>query len=171
MRLRTIQNSEDFRANIRKKIDSKLNNPKASGNLEKGIFNYALKEADNRKIIKKWDNEFFVQIYLDHLKSILINLNDKWINAINNGELQSHKFAFMTHQEFDYDRWAQMIDIKCKRDKNKFEVNIAAATDTFTCRKCKGNKCTYYTQQTRSADEATTIFVQCISCGNRWKTS
>jgi DNA-directed RNA polymerase subunit M/transcription elongation factor TFIIS len=171
MSLRTIENPENFRANIRKKIDQKLNNEKASLNLEKGIFNYTLKEADNRKIVKKWDNKFFVQIYLSHLRSILINLNDKWIDAINSGEIQSHKLAFMNHQELDYDRWAQMIDTKSKRDKNKFEVNMEASTDTFTCRKCKSKKCTYTTMQTRSADEPSTIFVTCLQCGNRWKTS
>ena len=41
MSLRTIENSDIFRDNIRKKIDKKLNNEKASLNLEKGIFNYA----------------------------------------------------------------------------------------------------------------------------------
>lgn len=112
-----------------------------------------------------------MQIYLNHLRSILINLNDKWIAAINSGEIQSHKLAFMNHQELDYDRWAQMIDMKSKRDKNKFEVNIAASTDTYTCRKCKNNQCTYYQMQTRSADEPMTLYISCVCCGNRWKTS
>ena len=169
MSLRVIENPENFRINIRKQIDKKLNNEKASLNLEKGIYNYTLKEAENRKIVKKWDNKFFVQIYINHLKSILSNLNTKWIESINNGEIQSHKLAFMTHQELDYDRWAQMIEVKSKRDKNKYETNLAAATDTFTCRKCKNNQCTYYQMQTRSADEPMTTFVTCIPCGNRWK--
>ena len=68
-------------------------------------------------------------------------------------------------------KWAPLIELKSKRDKHKFEVNMAAATDTFTCRKCKGKNCTYYLQQTRSADEPMTIFVQCLDCGTRWKTS
>jgi transcription elongation factor S-II len=170
MSLRTIENPEIFRANIRKNICKKLNDEKASLNLEKGVFNYALKEADNRKIVKKWDNKFFVQIYLNHLKSILDNLNDKWMEEIKNGSIQSHKLAFMTHQELNHDRWGELIDAKSKRDKNKFEVNMAASTDTFTCRKCKGKKCTYMSVQTRSADEPSTIFVTCLDCGNRWKT-
>jgi DNA-directed RNA polymerase subunit M/transcription elongation factor TFIIS len=171
MSLRKIENPDNFRANIKNKINNKLNNEKASLNLEKGIFNYTLKEADRLKIVKKWDNKFFVEIYLNHLRSILNNLTDKWIETINNGEIQSHKIAFMNHQELNHEKWSELIDTKSKRDKNKFEVNMAAATDTFTCRKCKGNKCTFYTQQTRSCDEATTIFVQCILCNNRWRTS
>ena len=171
MSLRIIEKSDNFRANIRKHLDKKLNNENASLNLEKGIYNYALKEADNRKIVKKWDNKFFVQIYLNHLKSILTNLNAKWIEEINNGSIQSHKLAFMTHQELNHEIWAEMIEIKSKRDANKFENNMAAATDTFTCRKCKGKNCTYYAQQVRSADEPMTIFVTCLDCGTRWKTS
>ena len=39
----------------------------------------------------------------------------------------------------------------------------------YTCRKCKGNKTTHYAMQTRSADEPMTVFVGCLTCGNRWR--
>lgn len=169
MSSRKIENSEQFRSNIRAKINEKLNNEKHSSNLEKGIFNYALKEADQRKIVKKWDNKHFVQIYLDRLRSIYTNLNDNIIEQINSEDIKAHVVAFMTHQELNPEKWQELIDKKIIKDKNKFESNLEASTDTFTCRKCKSNKCTFYQQQIRSSDEPMTTFVQCIDCGNRWK--
>lgn len=169
MLYKKIENPDVFRANIQKILSEKFNDKKHGVNLEKGIFNFTLKESEQRKIVKKWDNKHFVLIYTSHLKSILTNLNDKLIEEVNNGLLQPHKIAFMNHQELDHDRWAELIEIKSKRDKNKFEMNMAASTDTFTCRKCKGKNCTYYLMQTRSSDEPMTCYTSCLDCGNRWK--
>ena len=52
--MRNIENPEKFRANIRSKINDILHNQNISTNLEKGIYNWTLKEATNRKVIKKW---------------------------------------------------------------------------------------------------------------------
>ncbi len=41
----------------------------------------------------------------------------------------------------------------------------------FVCRKCKGVRTTHYALQTRSSDEPMTIFVCCLNCGNRWRTT
>jgi transcription elongation factor S-II len=164
-----IENPEKFRSNIVNKLNAKIDNVKNSANLEKGIFNYSLKEAEQRKVLKKWDNNRFVKIYLDRLRTIYLNLNNNIIEQINSGIMKVHKIAFMTHQEMAPERWSKLIETKIKRDKNKFETNVEAATDTFTCRKCKSKKCTYYQMQTRSADEPMTTFVTCIECGNRWK--
>jgi transcription elongation factor S-II len=165
-----IENPEKFRSNIRSKLDEILKNEKNSINLEKGIFNFALGEAKNRKVVKKWDNPYFVQLYVDHLRSIFTNLNNPHIlEQLNSGSIKAHTIAFMTHQEMRPEKWDELITAKSKRDQNKFENNLEAATDTFTCRKCKSNKCTYMQLQLRSADEPMTTFVTCLSCGNRWR--
>ena len=171
MSLNKVENSESFRSNIRQRLDEILKNEKNSLNLEKGIFNYSLKEADQRKIVKKWDNKQFIQIYVDRLRSIMINLKGQVLQQIKDGTIKAHVVAFMTHQELSPERWSVMIETKTKRDKNKFETTISASTDLFTCRKCKGNQCTYYQMQTRSADEPMSVYISCILCGNRWKTS
>jgi len=169
--MRTISDPEVFRNNIKEKLSLLLNNEGHAKNLEKGIYNYSLKEATNRKIIKKWDNAFFVQIYTDRIRSIYLNLqnNKSLIEFLNNNEIKPHQIAFMTHQELNPEKWDKLIQLKMKRDKYKYETNLEAATDTFKCRKCYSNKCTYYQMQTRSADEPMTTFVTCINCGNRWK--
>ena len=171
MSIRTIDKPEEFRSNIRNKICERLHDESHSRNLEKGIFNYALKEADLQKVVKKWDNRQFVQLYLDRLRSIMCNLSEDIIAHINDGTLKPQVVAFMTHQELCQDKWAVLIDKKSKRDQQKFENNMAAATDTFTCRKCKSKKCTFYLQQVKAADEPMTVFITCIDCNNRWKTS
>lgn len=183
MSSRIIANSETFREGVQIKLSkffeqesekTKLSSDsytKYSVNLEKGVYNWSVKEATNRKVVKKWDNPFFVQIYLDRLRSVYINLteNKNIISAILNKEIKSHMVAFMTHQEMCPDKWEEHIKRKMIRDKNKFEQNIEANTDSFTCRKCRSKKCSYYQLQTRSADEPMTSFITCISCGTRWK--
>ena len=95
----------------------------------------------------------------EHLKTLL-----------HNGEIEPKQLAFMTHQEFKPERWRELIEKKMKRDASKYNDNIQASTDMYTCRKCKSNRCTYYEMQTRSADEPAPIFVTCLDCGKHWRS-
>jgi len=167
----SISDPESFRENIRHKINQFFNKMSYSENLEKGIFNWALKEAKNRKVVKQWTNPYFVRIYLDHLRSIYNNLKNNYqlIELVKTKKIKSHELAFMSHQELNPERWAEAIRLKSIRDKNKYEQNLEAVTDSFTCRKCRSKKCTYYELQTRSADEPMTLFITCIDCGTKWK--
>ena len=167
----TIKNPEQFRLNVQQKLFDKIgSNQKISINLEKAVFNYAIKESTQRKIIKKWENPHFVQLYCDRLRTIFANIeNTDIIKQLQTSELTSSNFVFMTHQEMNPERWSKLIQQKIKRDASKFNTNIEASTDMFTCKKCKSKKCTYYELQTRSADEPATIFITCLDCGKHWK--
>ncbi len=170
MSTRIIKNPTEFRQNIKSKLEPFFNDEKSAINLEKGIHNWAIKEANNKKVIKKWDNHFFVQIYLDHLRSIYFNLqNTKLADLVNSGDIKSQDIAFMTHQEMCPEKWEKLIKAKSIRDKNKFEQQLEAMTDRFVCRKCHSRNCSYYQMQTRSADEAMTLFINCLDCGARMK--
>lgn len=167
-----ISNPETFRKNVVDKIGEVLEDEKNSINLEKGVFNYAIKEANSRKIIKKWENPYFAQIYIDRLRSIYVNLkNPELLNAVKSGELAPQVLAFMTHQEMDHEHWRGRIQRKITRDASKFNTNVQASTDMFTCRKCKSKRSTFYELQTRSADEPATIFITCLDCGKQSKRS
>tara|TARA_Y100000389_G_scaffold204023_1_gene254562 strand:+ start:2982 stop:3503 length:522 start_codon:yes stop_codon:yes gene_type:complete len=168
--IRIIDTPDEFRETIINKLITLINDEKIAQNLEKGIYNYSLKKAEEEKIVKKWNNEFFVKIYIQKLKMVINNLKHKELfNIVKNKKLKAHEFVFMTHQDMRPDIWNSLIELKKIKDENRFSPKIEASTDDFTCSKCKSKKCTFYQLQTRSADEPMTTFVTCINCGNRWK--
>ena len=170
-----ILNPDSFRINIRARIASLLNmdNEEASriisGNIEKGVFNYTIDESTRKNVIKKWDNDVFVLLYINRLRSIYLNLkNGELVNQIKSGTIKAEELGKMTHQELNPENWVKLLETKCKRDASKFNVNVEASTDVYMCRRCKSRKCTYEAVQIRSSDEPMTIFVNCLSCGKNW---
>lgn len=158
-----------FRANITQQINQRLGDEKKSKNIEISAFNYTIQQCNQRKIAKKWDSAIFIQIYLYKLKAIMLNLTSSIIDRILTNDIEASSVAFLSHQQLSPEKWANAMDKKQKQDNQKFEVHIEATTDTYTCRKCRSNKCSHYLMQTRSADEPMTCFITCVSCGNKWK--
>ena len=177
--MKVITNPEHFRKNIRIQLYQKIYDNSSEieednilcRHMEKGIYNYSIKEAKRRKIIKKWENSTFVQLYIDKLRSIYVNLEQtEFLKQIQQGELLPQNVAYMTHQEINPSQWKEWIEKKMKRDASKYNDNIQASTNMYTCKKCRSTRCTYYEMQTRSADESATIFVTCLDCGKHWRS-
>lgn len=170
MNAKPVSDPETFRKSVREHILSKVNDEKIATNIEKGIFNFSVRKAGKMKVIKKWDNEYFVLIYINKFKMIFHNLKNKSIiEKLKKDIIKPHEIAFFTHIELLPEKWEQETKDKKLRLENKFFPKIEASTDNFTCGKCKSKACTYYQLQTRSADEPMTTFVTCTFCGNRWK--
>jgi transcription elongation factor S-II len=168
--MRVITNPPQFRENIQNELNKIIKNPKICKNLEKGILNYSIQNAESKNIVRKWDNTYFVQLYVDRFRSIYINLkNPDLLTQIQTKKIAAHKVSFMTHQEMKPTKWAKLVEEKKIKDENRYAPKVEASTDNFTCWKCKSKKCTYYQLQTRSADEPMTTFVTCLDCGQRWK--
>ena len=171
-----VENPTEFRENLRTKFNSFIKNKNKSTNLEKAVFNYTICQSKQRKIVRKWDNKYFVQLYINRFRSIYNNINPKLstcnkklLNNFKNEKISARDLAFIKHQEMNPKIWKELVDAKIKRDKNLTEVDMSAATDEFKCYKCQKRQCTYYQLQTRSADEPMTTFITCLNCGNRWK--
>jgi DNA-directed RNA polymerase subunit M/transcription elongation factor TFIIS len=166
-----VENPDMFRTKIREKFQQYFSTPSHAINIEKGIFNHTIKECRNRKLIKKWDNPNFVLLYTDRVRTLLNNIDKSDIvSKIENKEITPQMFAAeMTHQEMDPQHWKPLIDKKSMLDASKFDTELVANTDMFTCGKCRSKNCNYYTLQTRSADEPETIFITCLDCGKNWK--
>jgi DNA-directed RNA polymerase subunit M/transcription elongation factor TFIIS len=165
-----IEDPKIFRKNVANEINKYIKNEKKSKNIEISIYNYSIREATQKKVIKKWNNEYFVNIYKNRLRSIIRNFSyEPFLENIKNNIIESKKVGSITHHEINPDKWKKLIEAKVQRDKNKYEVDKSGATDEFKCRKCNRRECSYYQLQTRSADEPMTTFVTCLNCGTNWK--
>jgi len=177
-----IHEPEVFRVNIRNKLvlsltkqdtetdDFLANIQTCCGNIEKGIYNYAIQEATSKQIVKKWDNASFVYLYMDKLRSVYINLkSEDLLEKLKTKEILPQQIAFMSHHEMNPGKWKELIERKMMRDASKLNCNIQANTDMYTCSRCKSKKTIYYEMATRSADEQMTIFITCLDCGKNWK--
>ncbi len=170
LNMQSITDPDNFRDNIRQRLTVFIDSTKTVENIEKGIYNYTIREATKKNLVKKWYNPYFVIIYKDRLRTVFINLqNTDLIERIKSKKIKPHQVAFMSHQEISPSKWDKLLEIKKQHEDNLYSPKIDANTDDFTCRKCKSKKCSYYQLQTRSADEPMTTFVTCIDCGNRWK--
>lgn len=168
--MKTIENPVKFRENVKKKLTEIVKNDKFGDNMEKAIYNYSLQMADEKYIVKKWENIYFSELYINKFRTVYINLkNPDILNQIMTKKIKAQDFPFMTHQEILPEKWTHLIDDLKIKNQNKYTPKIEASTDNFTCYKCKSKECSYYQLQTRSADEPMTTFVTCINCGTRWK--
>lgn len=170
MNIKEVKNPEKFRETFKNYIKKYVKDEDKSINIEKGIFNFAIKKSSKLKIVKKWSNQYFVTVYLNKFKVIFHNIKNPIIlKKIKNNRILAHELAFMNHIELLPEKWEIKIKEKKLRLENKFFPKVEASTDNFTCGKCKSKACTYYQLQTRSSDEPMTTFVTCTVCGSRWK--
>ena len=72
-------NPNVFRPNLVSKFSEILEDEKKATNLEKAIYNYTIKEASTRRLVKKWENPWFMHLYCDRLRTIYFNLKNEEI--------------------------------------------------------------------------------------------
>ncbi len=152
-------------------------------NLERGIFNYAIREyvSNSSKKLKYWnmDFEFF---YRERFRHIYFNLLPSGLGSVKNVNLikrylihkefnEEYLCEKMTAEEMFPEFWSAFNYNKYKEvdDYLKFKEKEEQKDGILKCGKCKSFKTEYTEKQTRSADEPTTKFCYCRNCGNRWK--
>lgn len=52
---------------------------------------------------------------------------------------------------------------------NEDQIHTLPRTDEYTCPECGSRDAYYRYQQTRAADEPTTIILKCVDCGEKWR--
>ena len=136
-----VENPETIRKNVCNAFKDRfaIEDDKLAKNIEISIFNYTLNEATRKKIVKKWENKYFVQLYVNRLRTLMSNMvsNSVLLESIKNKKITKNALEQLTHQEMDPSIWKALIESKIKRDKNMTSDNMMAATDQFKCYKCK----------------------------------
>jgi transcription elongation factor S-II len=161
---------------IRKILESVLLDTVISEDLEIGIYNYCIDFANANRIPLTWSCDNFFELYLAKARSIYSNINpksyinnEKLLQRINEKEFLPHELPFMSKDQIFPEKWSDIITEEQQRYKTAYEMSEVAMTDLVKCGKCKKNKIKFFEMQTRSADEPTTHFYTCISCGHRWR--
>ena len=166
---------ETIRLTLRNLLDKDLSEIQQQ-DLEIGIYNASLQEADKHGIRKNWESPGFISLYTILARRIITNLvpssyvnNPRLLERLKDGEFKPHDIAFMNYGELYPENWQQLMDQQMKRETKLLEGNKDMATDQFKCGRCYKRQCTYYEMQTRSADEPMTIFIRCLNCGKQWR--
>ena len=165
--MRTVENPEHFRSTIKHTLNTFIHNDHYTNVVENGIYNYTIQECTNRKIIKKWNNPYFVELYVSKFKTLMLNLKSVYVQQLV--KKYPTKIAYMTHVDFNPEKWKQLIEKQQQINESILNTKLIANTDQFKCRKCDSRNCNYYQLQIRSADEPMTSFIRCIYFYNHWK--
>jgi DNA-directed RNA polymerase subunit M/transcription elongation factor TFIIS len=165
---------EDFKTLL---IDKLFISDLEASDLEIGVFNATIDYANNSKIQLSWKCQLLLDTYINISRSAYVNIKkDSYVANTNlfsrmfeKKEFNPHMLPYMQNHDVFPERWKEIIDKNKLRFKAAYEVKLVAMSDMITCMRCKSRKVSYYELQTRSGDEASTLFMNCLICGKKWK--
>lgn len=109
-------------------------------------------------------------VYVQACMSVIANLsrdpsvsngNAYLLPAILAGSVDASRIAWMSATELDPTSYG-VSKTKC------FTNTTLGESDQFKCPRCGECRSVHYELQTRSADEATTVFITCVACSHKW---
>lgn len=171
-------NKNKVRDNFVDILRKKLKIPELQAkDLEIGVFNATIDYAKNYGIQLSWKNQILLDTYINISRSIYSNIKkDSYIGNKNlhkrmlkNKDFPPHMLPYMQYHNVFPERWKEIIEKNQRRFKAAYEIKLVAMSDMITCSRCKSKKVSYYELQTRSGDEASTLFMNCLICDKKWK--
>ena len=128
----------------------------------------------NSKLEPKWNCMYFRNRYMNKATNLLFNIRDTrnpgFIKAIVEKSVPLREIANLKADEIFPELWKPIKEKIWKKEIIR-GVGVDDINDGVEqCGKCKSMKTTYYSLQTRSADEPMTNFFTCHNCGKHWKT-
>jgi hypothetical protein len=149
--------------------------------IERGIWNHTIKRCIERSVSLNWQTQAFRAVYKNRYLAVYMNIKRSRSGLamrILDGEV-APKYTGETMTPDEMDPHKAETDELYRETLIRSNV-IPSALDVgpslVNCRRCSAEhrdayKVTTYMQQTRSADEPTTVFCHCTVCGVRWRTT
>jgi DNA-directed RNA polymerase subunit M/transcription elongation factor TFIIS len=144
-------------------------------NLEKHIYNWAIKHAKFNGEVPTWDYPSKFSTYYKHkFLSVRFNLSQVdniMISNVRNKYVNTRELVNMSPYEIWPNGPHAIRKIELDEQARKLDEPevVPVVKGLFKCGRCKSTNTTYYQLQTRSADEPMTTYVTCIDCEKRWK--
>lgn len=162
-------------SNLLKKFNFENNLENIAKELEIEVYRATLKNAEDNCHFRSWQNDVFRDFYTNKMEHIMKNIdidaqsvNNKTLlfNIINHS-INFKDLPYMSPEQIDPEHWRLLTEENLAKESvmNSFKEQ---STDEYECHKCYKRRCTFHTAQTRSADEAMTVFLCCLECGNKW---
>lgn len=155
------------------KTKTQLHSDKVS-QLEHEIYLKTVKTSDHPHRCAR-DFDLFNTLYRSNANHLINNLklsneinNKTFIDNVNQGVISPEIAVNLAPEEMHKERWSALEEKKLHY-MDKSMKPTEATSDLFFCGRCKRNKTTYYSEQTRSSDEPMTVFITCVCCGHKWK--
>jgi transcription elongation factor S-II len=165
----TEKPEQDDRARIRDRFITLLN-PDLGARCEKALYVLILEKTG-----KDFPDKGFKRDYLVSAHNLLENLdlkspvgNDYLRPRVLNNTISPENLVKMSDQELYPPKWERIKDRRLEEIEAE-NAQKTTTTDLYKCGKCGKSETTFYQLQTRSMDEPTTSFINCVNCGNRWK--
>ena len=143
--------------------------------LENCIYVWVVADCSSKYIPSVWSNKVFKRAYITKSADISFNLsnpnNTYFLENVISRSISLEQVPSMTHHDM-YPKLRQNIFEKREQKEIAnmlWNNDISFSSGIFKCPKCKQHSTTYYSLQTRSADEPMTNYITCMSCEYRWK--
>ena len=156
---------------FRTKFEKVLHNKARALNVEVSAYNYSIEMAEERKISKTWNEIRFRKLYLNKCRNLYLDLENPQTQLaakIQNKEISTQTLAYLTAVARFPGLWEPVFRALAKK-KGLSIKDDESYEGMFKCPKCNSKKTSYYSLQTRSADEPMTNFISCTVCDNHWK--